>query len=82
MLNTIVSSESSLFTTFHFLLIYKYFSSLFEIPFFTSSRCPFYRCCSPFDIFTTSAPLLFIVKISPLFLLNSFVNLSAVIQIS
>lgn len=117
MLKTIVSSKSSLFATVHFLLTYKYFSFLFEIPLFTSSHCPFYRWCSPFDIFTlplfiakissfvhlhhllsiirivflyhlrttSFSKILYVcndVKISLLFVLNSFVHLSAVIQIS
>lgn len=106
MLKTVVSSKSSLFAIFHFLLIHKYFSSLFEIPFFTFSHCPFYRWCSSFDIFTllpfiakissfvhlhrllsiTRIVFLYhprsIVKISLLSLLDSFVNLSAVIRIS
>lgn len=73
MLNTIVSSKSSLFATVHFLLINKYFSFLFEVPFFTSSHRPFYRWCTPFDIFTLPP---FIAKIS------SFVHLHRLLSIT
>lgn len=73
MLKTIASSKSSLFAAVHFLLIYKYFSFLFEIPFFTSSHRPFYRWYSSFDIFTLPP---FIAKIS------SFVHLHRLLSIT